>query len=57
MYSIYYYYLYILLKLRQVCPQNADKVVRVENTEGRKLAGVRPAFRRLYGLQIMDEKK
>ena len=32
-------------KFRQVCPQNADKVVRVEKAASRKSAGVRPALK------------
>ena len=36
-YSIYY-------TCRQVCPQNADKVVRIENTASRESARVRPAL-------------
>ena len=31
-------------KLCQMCPQYADKVVRVENTASRKSASVRPAL-------------
>ena len=30
-------------KFRQVCPQNTDKIVSVENTASRKSASVRPA--------------
>ena len=35
---------YTCEKFRQMCPQNADKIVRVENTACRKSAGVRPAL-------------